>query len=476
MSFASIRIGRRLTLAQAFVMAAIAALSFIAIAEVEAIADKLRIVNDVNGVKQRYAINFRGSVHDRAIALRDVALARDAAEIESAVDDIMRLRAFYDDSAGPLDALMGDADAEETRILASIKAIEAQTKPLTDRVVALRRMGDVAGAQRLLLDEARPAFTTWLARINEFIDLQEAKNNALGAATRASADSFQLRNALLTATAMVIALGVGLAVARSVTAPLSRLQRAMERLAAGETDIDVDGVHRRDEIGDMSRAVEVFRENAVARARLEADQRAETEARLAREATLRALVERFRGGVGDVMASIDEAARQMGETAESLSGLAETTRGRTNSAATSSTQASTNVQTVASAAEELSASISEISAQLSRATDIVSRVTQRATRTSDEVTELAGAARRIGEVVDMIQEIAEQTNLLALNATIEAARAGARAAAASPWWRARSRRWRTRRPRRPRRSASRSPASRRRPKRPSRRSPRSAAP
>jgi methyl-accepting chemotaxis protein len=424
MSFASIRIGRRLTLAQAFVMAAIAALSFIAVAEVNAIADKLRIVNDVNGVKQRYAINFRGSVHDRAIALRDVALARDSAEIESAVDDIMRLSAFYDESAGPLDALMGDADAEETRILASIKAIEAQTKPLADRVVALRRMGDVAGAQRLLLDEARPAFSTWLARINEFIDLQEAKNNALGSTARAAADSFELRTALLTATAMVVALGVGLAVARSVTAPLSRLQRSMERLAAGETDIDVDGVNRRDEIGDMSRAVEVFRENAVARARLEADQRAETEARLAREAKLRALVDRFRGGVGDAMASIDEAARQMGETAESLSGLAETTRGRTSSAATSSTQASTNVQTVASAAEELSASISEISAQLSRATDIVSRVTQRATRTSDEVTELAGAAKRIGEVVDMIQEIAEQTNLLALNATIEAARAG----------------------------------------------------
>ena len=375
-------------------------------------------------MRQYDAINFRGSVHDRAIALRDVALARDAAEIEAAVQDIGRLRTFYDASAGPLDALMVDADAEERRILDSIKAIEAETKPMTDRVVALRRSGDIAAAQQLLLDRARPAFSEWLQRINAFIDLQEAKSQTMGAEARAVADSFELRTVFLTAAAIAVALAVGLLVARSVTIPLSRLQRSMERLAAGDTDSRIEALQRTDEIGDMSRAVEVFRENAVARARLEDDQRRETETRVAREAKLRDLVSRFRGGIGDVMAGIDDAARQMGSTAESLSGVAEQTRGRTNTAATASTQASTNVQTVASAAEELSASIAEISAQLSRATDIVSRVTQRATRTSDEMTELAGAAKRIGEVVDMIQEIAEQTNLLALNATIEAARAG----------------------------------------------------
>ena len=424
MKLPPLRIGHRLAAAQALAVAVLIALSAAAVIEVNGVAGSLRQVNEVNSVMQRHAINFRGSVHDRAISLRDVTLARDGAEIDAAVAEIGRLRGFYADSAGPLDAMMVGADAEAAGILAGIKAIEAETLPLTDRVVALRRAGDVTGAQTLLLDQAAPAFSAWLAQINKFIDLQEARNQTLGAEVAAAVENFERRTALLTALAAAGLLLAGLAVTRGITGPLGRLRHAMERLAAGETALSVEGAGRRDELGEMSRAVDVFRDNAVTRAALEAERAAEVEARLAREAQLRDLVARFRSGVGDVISGLDAAARQMGETAESLSSVAEQTRGRTSTAAGASTQASSNVQTVASAAEQLSASIGEISGQLSRATDIVARVTARATRTSDEVAVLAGAARRIGEVVDMIQDIAEQTNLLALNATIEAARAG----------------------------------------------------
>lgn len=424
MKLPPLRIGHRLAAAQILAVAVLVALSTAAVIEVNGVAGSLREVNEVNSVMQRHAINFRGSVHDRAISLRDVTLARDGAEIEAAVTEIGRLRDFYSASAGPLDAMMVGADAEAAEILAGIKAIEARTLPLTDRVVALRRSGDVEGAQTLLLDQAAPSFSAWLAQINRFIDLKEARNQALGAEVAAAVENFERRTALLTALAAAGLLLAGLAVTRGITGPLGRLRQAMERLAAGETALRIEGAGRRDELGEMSRAVEVFRDNAVTRAALEAERAGEVEARLAREAQLRDLVARFRTGVGDVISGLDTAARQMGETAESLSNVAEQTRGRTSTAAGASSQASSNVQTVASAAEQLSASIGEISGQLSRATDIVARVTARATRTSDEVAVLAGAARRIGEVVEMIQDIAEQTNLLALNATIEAARAG----------------------------------------------------
>jgi methyl-accepting chemotaxis protein len=134
-----------------------------------------------------HAINFRGSVHDRAIALRDVTLARTSAEMSAALDEITALRAFYEQAAGPLDAMVAEGGAEERALLGSIKEIEAATEVATARVIALRRSGAVEQAPSLLLDEASPGYSTWLARINAFIDLQEAANQKLGNEARGAA-------------------------------------------------------------------------------------------------------------------------------------------------------------------------------------------------------------------------------------------------------------------------------------------------
>ena len=211
---------------------------------------------------------------------------------------------------------------------------------------------------------------------------------------------------------------------RSVARPLAGMTGVMSRMAEGETDVEVEGSARGDEIGDMSRALEVFRDNAVERASLEAIERERNAAQQAREQNLRELIAGFESNIGDVVAGIGDASSQMSETANALTGIADDTRGRTNSAAAASTEASSNMQTVASAAEQLAASIGEISQQLGRASTVVGDATTHANKSNAEVGELAGAAQRIGEVVTLIQSIAEQTNLLALNATIEAARAG----------------------------------------------------
>ncbi|MFN0265245.1 methyl-accepting chemotaxis protein [Tepidamorphus sp. 3E244] len=212
-------------------------------------------------------------------------------------------------------------------------------------------------------------------------------------------------------------------VARMVR-PLVRLTGMTEQLAAGDTSVEIDYTQRPDELGQLANALEVFRANAIERARIEGTQKEDMQKRVARADELNSLISRFESEIGSIVSEIDTSATMMSETAGNLSRITDSTRERTGTVAMSSNQTSANVQTVASAAEELSASIGEIGAQVTRATEVVSSATERAVRSNENVAELAQAAQRIGEVVSMIQDIAEQTNLLALNATIEAARAG----------------------------------------------------
>lgn len=151
-------------------------LVFFGVQRVKSIDRSLTQINDINAVKQRYAINFRGSVHDRAISLRDVVLSRDANEVAKSLDEIKVLAGFYAESAKPLDEIFATqvvSDDEKT-LLAGIKNIEEQTLPLIEKVIRLHREDNKAEAHRVLMEEAKPAFITWLARINKFIDYQEA--------------------------------------------------------------------------------------------------------------------------------------------------------------------------------------------------------------------------------------------------------------------------------------------------------------
>lgn len=112
----------------------------------------LREINEVNAVKQRHAINFRGSVHDRAISLRDVVLAQDMNEAGIYLEEIRVLSKKYADSAGPLDDLLArhSDDQAEHAILADIKKVEAHTLPLIEQVIQLRSSGEQERALHVL--------------------------------------------------------------------------------------------------------------------------------------------------------------------------------------------------------------------------------------------------------------------------------------------------------------------------------------
>jgi len=211
---------------------------------------------------------------------------------------------------------------------------------------------------------------------------------------------------------------------RRVSKPIRTITVAMRRLADHDLTTELHDADRSDEIGEMSRAVLVFKDNMIENDRLAAQQQAEQLKREERQKAIEDYIKAFDQSVATSLAALSSASGELQTTARSMSTTAEATSRQSNLVAAASERASGNVQTVASAAEELSSSISEISRQMSESTQVSSQAVEQAERTNGEVQALAEAAQKIGDVVKLINNIAGQTNLLALNATIEAARAG----------------------------------------------------
>ncbi len=206
--------------------------------------------------------------------------------------------------------------------------------------------------------------------------------------------------------------------------PLARLSVVAREIAEGALDVEVNSRERADEIGEMARCIEVFKDGSIERERLAAERKVGHIAREKREKTVDDLISSFRSEIQTMLASVEENLERVEGLSGGLTGLAATAAARGQEAAQESERASENVQAVASATEELNASIEEIARQVATTAQIVEQTTANANSSNAKIGGLAEAANRIGAVVSLISEIAEQTNLLALNATIEAARAG----------------------------------------------------
>jgi methyl-accepting chemotaxis protein len=261
-----------------------------------------------------------------------------------------------------------------------------------------------------------------IVEVGEGVERRHKEADAAEAATR---DSIRTWMMIALALAVIVVSGLSFLIGRSISGALAAMVGAMSRLAGGDVRVEIPGTGRKDEIGEMAGAVEVFKTNMIEAERLRAEQ-VEAERRQAarRKADMRGLADAFEAAVGEIVETVSSAATELEASANTLTKAAERSQELATAVAAASEEASTNVQSVSSASEEMTSSINEISRQVQESSRVAGEAVDQAQNTNHRVSELSKAASRIGDVVELINTIAGQTNLLALNATIEAARAG----------------------------------------------------
>ncbi len=250
---------------------------------------------------------------------------------------------------------------------------------------------------------------------------EQSEFEAVAAVRGLSYTLFLIGLCILGATAVL-----GLLLARSIVAPLGALTRALKALADRQALADVPGSKRRDEIGDIARAVVTIHDMSLADAaqQLQTQEAARMREEQNRRTMLRELADGFDQSVGGIAEDLTEAVSALQSASGAMRLAVAGTSERSTSVAGAARQTSDNVDTVAAAAEELGATVREIGRQVEQATGLSAAAVGEARRAEQTMSDLATVATRIGDVVGIVSTIAGQTNLLALNATIEAARAG----------------------------------------------------
>ena len=261
-----------------------------------------------------------------------------------------------------------------------------------------------------------------ILEIQQAVEMLYKEAEASEAATRGSVRMWML---IALGLAVVIVTGASFLIGRSISTALSAMVHAMIRLAGGDVTIAIPSLGRKDEVGEMAAAVQVFQANMIETERLRAEQSAAEQRQLQQRKTdMHKLADGFEGAVGEIIEIVSSAATELEASANALKTTAARSQELATVVAAASEEATTNVQSVASASEELTASVNEISRQVQESSQVAKDAVDQAQKTNHRVGELSKAASRIGDVVELINIIAGQTNLLALNATIEAARAG----------------------------------------------------
>ncbi|NMH60569.1 methyl-accepting chemotaxis protein [Alteromonas ponticola] len=400
----SLSIKTRLALGFGIILALLALLTIQGIRQVNAIDRTLAEMTDINSVKQRYAINFRGSVHDRAIAVRDVAIAANAAQVSQFEKEIRSLERFYVDSENKMDAMLSEGikfSAQEKDILRRIDEVQRRTLPLVATILTRKKAGE--DVSKTVLESARPAFIEWLNTINEFIDYQEEQNQIATPKARDVAGSFQSLMLILSACAIALSIAVGFLIARSLRLSLGgepyEAQNAIKLLAEGDLTMNIDSRYHgsiMDSLDSMSDKLTSIVKNIVNASN-----------------DLSKQVSEVTEGSGMVLQSAKKQASLTSDTADKLGSMRSSID---------------QVSQIASRTEENSGLTVQYAMQgrqvVISAAGEIEKIANTVNATVTQIKLLEENTKKISGIASVISSISEQTNLLALNAAIEAARAG----------------------------------------------------
>lgn len=390
----------------ASILAFILVIFFNGFIKIQSVENDLNTISDVNALKQRYAVDFRGSVHDRAIAIRDVVLLNSKDEINNTISLINKLENNYEIAANNMDKIFLNpslVDEKDKEILAKIKNVETKTLPLIKEIINLKDKKAFNEANELLLNKARFSFVEWLNVINEFIDYQEAKNQVLTKQASGTISGFLSNSMIITIIAFVVAILLALYISKLIISSLG---------------------------GEPKDAVKIV--NSIAHGNL--NTKIDTKYKDSMLYSLKEMQNRLKEIVSEVIESsreLETSAKEVTNASNNANKLANEQQVKSKASLESISVARVDMQEVLNIANQTkdnslkSVELSKTGIASMRTTiNEIEKITQTVNYSSEQIRMLDKHTTEISNSAELIKEITEQTNLLALNAAIEAARAG----------------------------------------------------
>ncbi|WP_162989522.1 methyl-accepting chemotaxis protein [Comamonas sp. lk] len=349
---------------------------------------------DVNNVEADLLTTMQLSLQDRRIAVRNLILLTDVAQMQPEVDRILVQEKKYSDAEAKLNQMFATLPStipEERAGMAKIKQMEAIALPLLQKVAALGFANDAEEGTRLLMNETHPAQEKWAASIADMVQIEADLNDKAASAAKDSYDNAKFAMIALGTIALAVGLLFAFIITRQVTRQLGgephQVADLAHKIATGDLSQEVHTAA--DDKSSVLFAMRAMREslvNIVAGVRLNADGLATASAQIAQ-------------GNNELSIRTEEQASALEETAASMEQLSTTVQHNAENARQ---------------ANQLSVSASTVAKQ---GGEVVAEVV-------DTMKGINDSSRKISDIIGVIDSIAFQTNILALNAAVEAARAG----------------------------------------------------
>ncbi|WP_162827006.1 methyl-accepting chemotaxis protein [Pseudolabrys taiwanensis] len=348
-------------------------------------------------------VNAKSSLRGLQVAGRDVRLAMTSAELERSTKALDERRKEVEDYLGPLMTKLPAGESRER--VEKVKAIADQYMAASQEIVKARKelvtieerqldaISRTAELNQLITRIGRERLVPMAVEMDDLITASVKSADALAGqevATAAQAmTSAETLNYAMGAIAVLVLIGAAIFGSISIARPLIALVSPINELAAGNFNVRVDGVGRKDEVGQIATAVN-------------------------------AMAVRVRDTIAEIKMSAMEVNSASGEISHSTTDLSQ----RTEEQAASLEETTAAMEEISATVRKSAENAEEANRSASEARNVADRGGKVVAKAVDAMAKIEESSRRISEIIGVIDEIARQTNLLALNAAVEAARAG----------------------------------------------------